>query len=720
MVLGGPTGLRALPSYAGTAALLAATVAVLAAATTLAVALTDGAGGRAATVLPLLVVALVVVPVPAVELARRRRPVTTLVRVSGAGESRLLATTGGPGALAALVGGAVGIAAAVALAPVLPGSWDAAPSDGVVWAAGCVAGAVLLTLACARVVALEPLAGALRRPVRTARPAAGLVRLVATVAVLVAAAAAAYLALAADPSDDAGPLVLAGAGVVALAAGELLVRALGATAPLAEAPRSTGVLLGLRRAGAPDAAPRLRAAVAAGVVVAAALSATLVAQDWADTTERVRLGAPLQVDLPDAGAVEALQLTRRADPDGRWLMAGAVSDERNEAELRVVRLDLARFERVAGGFLAGTPAGPGEAVAALTDAPAVAVVTGEDLTATVAGAADVQLTYLDPAGLVATATLRTAVPTAAVDCADGCVVLSLSATAPADLEALALDGTDLLAAGWAPPDGPALPTGPLELTDAVLTPAAAQASAPVLTAGSPAWDDGARLAGVGGVERSATVVGTRAALPVVGAAGVLADLPVALAGAGAQGNDVRTVVLARADTPDDVLAVLTDAGAEPPRRLDDTPDALGPSRAAELRARTVVALTTALLGALVLLTGARRRADAERHDRAALRLVGLDPRELRTAALVEAGVLGGAATVAVAVGGLAVALLVSPGAGLVPTGPALLDLGPAVSAPALAAASLGAGVLTALVSLLTRRGGVRASAPATLLDEAAP
>ena len=71
---------------------------------------------------------------------------------------------------------------------------------------------------------------------------------------------------------------------------------------------------------------------------------------------RLRQGGPLRLDLPDDSAQAALTLTRRLDPDGRWLMAAAVNDARDEARYRTAWLDLERYDRVAADFLSSTSA----------------------------------------------------------------------------------------------------------------------------------------------------------------------------------------------------------------------------------------------------------------------------------------------------------------------------------------------------------------------------
>ena len=233
----------------------------------------------------------------------------------------------------------------------------------------------------------------------------------------------------------------------------------------------------------------------------------------------------------------------------------------------------------------------------------------------------------------------------------------------------------------------------------------------MLVAGDPDYGGGrAEVDDVGGEPRPVEPVGTRPALPLVEGAGLLGDLPVALAGAPGTIPAVQVLVLARADTPDEVLDGLRDAGAGPPEALDPARGGLGPQERAEDRVRRAGLLASIGLGLLALAAGGRRRRRTIAHDDAALRLVGVPASELRRARLGEAALLATLVSGAtLAAGWLAAATLVEV-AGLVPTGPARLPLDASPSLPLLVGVAVAAALATCLAALL----GAQRTAPARL------
>ncbi|GAA5151286.1 hypothetical protein GCM10023340_29910 [Nocardioides marinquilinus] len=750
-------GLRSLRAHAGGFAVLTATTAALVAGVVAAVTVLDEDGGRPAAVLPLLVLGLVMLPTAVVELSRHRRDELALARVRGAHGTSLVAAAAGLAVLAAVLGGGLG-ALLGTLGPSLVVADAPVGATGLTWAAAVTAGVVVLVAGCAVLAVREPLTRALRRePWRPLRGlAGGLVAPAAAVLVGVAALVVLYQALTADAdAPEAGVLLLAGSGVLAVAAGQLAALALRLAAPAAEAAgasRSVGTTLGLRRAVAHDRTPVVRAVVAAAVVAVAALSAASAADAWAADSTRLEQGAPLRADLPDAGALDALLLTRRLDPDGRWLMAAAVGTTGPAARERVAWLDLERYDAVAGAYLDDTGAGLGPLVARLRDAPAVRPVVGDALVLTVGEAqpdagpdagpdATVSLDYVDDDGFVTTATLD-AVPgdrveTPVAGCTSACVVVGLSATGRVAVDELRLGDDDLLAGGWVSPDSPASdPTsdpasdpadGPLVLpAGESLVPADGAVAAPVVTAGAfetedagPDGDDAGppQVTGIGGDPRVVAPVAERDALPLVVGSGVVGDLPVGLAAARGSTTDVAALVLARADTPDDVLAGLAEAGGEvtpaPP-----SVEALGTGDAAQARALRLVGLAAVVLGLLALLAGAGRRLGAARRETAALRLVGVPRRERVRAALVESVVLGATTLVAAALAGWLTVGVVVDATGLVPTGADRLPFGTALAPALLLAAALGAALLVVVLVLVAARvGGGHRSAPRRLLAD---
>ncbi len=732
--------LRAVRAHGGPVVLLAVVVAVVVAAAVLtaSVAAAGADDARSATSTPLLLLALVVVPVPALELARRRRTELALVRVRGAHGVRLVGLVAGASVASVAAGGVVGVAAGAVAVRLLHGPWDVSNRVGGsgLAAAGLVtAGAALVAAGCAWLVVREPLATAVRRCTWGGPgAAASFAGLVGGVGVLVAALLAVYQSGADAGADDGGSLVLAGSALIGISAGQVVVWALRAAmtqAGQAAATRSTGVLLGLRRALGTEHAGRLRAVVAAGVVVAAAAGAVTATSDWADDSARLRQGAPLRIALPDAGSLSTLLLTQRLDPDGRWLMAAAVLDDGADAEQRIAWLDLARFDRVAGDFLAPTSADLVPRIAALRDAAAVRTVTGDSLRV---GAGTrvpsrrpvtVTLEYVGDEGFVANAALDVAAGATASlavpDCAEACVVIGLSASAAVEVTELRLGETDLLASErWVGPAGTAPGPGALTLPDGeALVPVDAVAPAPMVTAGDPVYPDGEpAIAEIGGSTRPVRSVGSRPGLPLVEGAGLLGDLPVALAGARGSVADVSNVVLARADTPDDVLAGLSEAGAEAPQRVQPSSSVLGGRDLAEDRIRRVVAGAGLLLGLLVVASGRRRRVRAGRRERAALRLVGVPAHELRRAGLVETTLLAAVVTLATAVGGWVAAATVVDASGLVPAGSTRLPFGSTASPLVVVGAALLVALLVVAGAVLVRVGVGRHSTPVALIADA--
>ncbi|WP_340538661.1 hypothetical protein [Nocardioides sp. GXZ039] len=708
----------ALRAAAGPLLHLAATVAVLTGAVLVAVA-AAGPEGRVTGAVALVLLGLVVVPSSALELARRQRAEVTLARVRGASVLVLARVALGRPLAAVVLGTAAGMGAGTAVVSWRSDAWALTGSGAgspLTWSAVAAAVSLALSLGTCAWAAREPLSVALVRPHwRPGGRGVGALDAV-TVAALVVAA---LLVLYRSRSDDGGVLVLAGPALLGIAAGQVLVVGLRRLAPVAVGTdRPTAALLALRRVFGGDHGGRTRAVVAAGIVLVAAISAAVAVHDWADRSARIDAGAPVRLPIDD-DALSVLEITRELDPEGRWLMAGAVTASRAEAEQRTVWLDLERYERVAGDFLSGTGFGLSTgSIDRLRDAAGVALVSGTEVTATRADATKpvtLTLTYRDDDDVTATATIDLAAgarggSAKVLGCTTRCVVVSLGADAPTEVTELRLGEHDLAAEQW----GGAVPLDP----DTPSVPSAGAAAEPVLTAGRPEWPEtGPAVAGIGGGSRSAEVIGRPEALPLVAAAGSLADLPVALAAAPASVPDVDVLVLAREDTPDEILTALAEAGAEPPVRFaaSDAEVVLGPARAGERRTLVVVAVGAALLGALALLAGRRRRALEARRESAALRLIGLPPALERRARVLELGVRGGVVLLVVALVG-AVAAAALGAAGLVPTGPDLPSFGGAVVVPVVLLGAAAAAIACVLGDVAPRLGASIHSEPAALLS----
>ena len=334
-----------------------------------------------------------------------------------------------------------------------------------------------------------------------------------------------------------------------------------------------------------------------------------------------------------------------------------------------------------------------------SDPVAVRFVTGDVLTLSATGSdsTTVTVSYVGDEGFVSSAAVPVAAGSVPVDdCVEGCVVLSLLSPVRVEVTGLSLGGTDLLDDAWG--------TGgrPVALTpDVAARPAGAMAAEPMLVAGRPDYgDEGPNADDVGGTTRPVEEVGVRTALPLVEGAGLLGDLPVALAGAPGTVPAVRSLVLARSDTPDDVLAALRTAGAGPPAALDPARGGLGERERAEDRVRRTSLVAAAGLGLLALAGGWRRRRRDRAHDDAVLRLVGVPLGVLRRARLVESLVLGTLVLVATLAGGWLSAGVVADAAGLVPTGPSRLPLDPQRPVALLVAFAVVGAVATGVTALL--------------------
>ncbi|UMG92405.1 hypothetical protein [Nocardioides sp. TF02-7] len=358
-----------------------------------------------------------------------------------------------------------------------------------------------------------------------------------------------------------------------------------------------GRRLGLRRATS-----GLPLVVAAGALLGLALNTMLAAQDWEADTTAVTTGTPLVVPVEgDAAAV--LTATHEADPDGRWLMAAVrvLGDDRPGS--RRVFVDSERFARVVGDGLAGTPAAEGSAAvddlaAAAADWRPEPTATGGRLTARVATDADraalveIAVETIGPDGAGLQSVLLRVPPggssTASADltrCGSGCQVVGLdvavgrpcasrywaqpSCRRPRlDVDRLDLGGLDLLDRGWTLDEGDERPPGELRATPDRLRirPSSAGRSylavdrspwaVPVLSTRSVDRESAAAAPTTSGLDRPADVLGRYDALPLVGTGGTLLDLRTGLVRGSHTVASADAWVLARADTPADVLAAV--------------------------------------------------------------------------------------------------------------------------------------------------------------------
>jgi hypothetical protein len=729
-------------------------------------AFTRAAGTSAAVAVPLLLLGLVAVPDTGRQLATVRRREIALARLRGITGGHLYAVLSLEPLLVLLAGAVAGVGLGAVVAVVAGRTWiDAAGAGSAavgITALPWVAGVVGVALG----AVLVGMAGALREPLAeqvrlTDRPRlASTAALFWNVLLIAAAVVAVYRSSVADAGDPDW-VVLAGPALVGLAVGQLAVWVVRVAARVVvgwSARRGLpGFLASRRLARVADAATAVRLVVAATVVGAVSLTGAQQVADWTDDTARIRVGAPLQVPV-DGDVQEALALTHDLDPDGEWLMAAALVPGEGSVPARRAFLDTSRYPAVVGDFYAGTPAaGVADQVAALASPEGSVVAVGDTVRATVRGVSGrlrgelnpvIRVVYLNDGGATAEVTLRTTLDltggertaeATVPDCTVGCRVSGLrvgrspgDAHVPYVLTDLDFAGVDALDTTWRSltrtPFG--LPAGPLEVDDGLMVlaerrtqsavPESAGPRTPILATDTATWPDGPPLLdSPGGDERAATVLARLPALPLVEADGLLADLPLAAAGAPPTVPAAEVMVLAAADTPDAVLDDLVAATGQPPTTLDATLDAVSDEAGGtQARAYALVAGFCLAVALLVAAAGvARQRADHQR-EVAALRLVGVPLRTLRRSGRVELAALALAAVAAAAGGGLlAVRLLLSHlSLVTVPLHAVPLRIGVAV-VPIVAGAVLAA-LLVVVVVGRARRVRSDTGRPALLREEA--
>ncbi|MDZ5620331.1 hypothetical protein SFC88_05835 [Nocardioides sp. HM23] len=701
-------------------------------------------GAETALLAPLLLLAAGLVPAAGLALGARRRHEAALLRLRG---------RPGPSVARALV--------AEPLVPVLLGG---AAGAGLCWAVAPEQVAfTVAAVGVAAVVVVSAMLAALREPLpdllgeRARRLTGGTATRFVAVLLIVAAA----VAVLRRGSDGPAWLPFAGPTLVGLAVGVTatwLVRI--AAGWLTKRPDLRPVLVG-RRLQSPRATAGLPLVIAGATLLGLATNLLLAVQDWEDDTRAVTAGAPQVV--PYAGDADAvLAATHAADPDGRWLMAAIRVFADDRAVSRRVYLDTARYERVVGGSLDDTPAEEGSAaVAGLDDAAITAdpepMTTGDFLTATVSsdsplaafvlvsvtsdgveGSAQQDLFLQVPPG----GSTTTFVPLSRCDA--GCRVLGIEVATGQPcvsdnwnrprcrrpvirISKLNVGGLDLLDREWNLDEPDERPPGEVRQTAKALDVRPSRAGAsfltsdrtiwsvPVVATTSVDWEGEPQAPTTSSLPRPAEVLATVPALPLVGSGGTVLDLPTATLEGGSAVAAAEPWILARADTPDDVIAAVG-SPLTPSQISASTIDESGSDLARRL---VLVALGGLLLGVLgVLLPVSRLRAERTR-EHAALRVLGIETPELRSASRAQSILVAGVASVATAV---ATAAAVAAFASVVPvlriqsaqlpldTGLQLLPV--LLAAGVVLVATLGAGAWAS-----GSRGA--ASRPATLREEAA-
>lgn len=722
----------------GTHLTLAAAICVLAAGA--AAVTTDGTDRG--LLAPLLILAAGVVPAAGQSVGSGRRHEAALLRLRGRrGWSLTVALLAEP-LVPVVLGGALGVAAAWSVAP---GRWS--------YAAAVVAGAAVTVVVAMLVALREPLPTQLRGRRRTGSqaPAARFVDVV-----VVVAAAVAVLRRDGDGPDW---LPFAGPTLLGLAVGVLAVRLLRLIGrSLAGRPDLGPVLVG-RRLAAPRTAAGLSLLIAAGTLLGVAVNTLLATHEWEDDTRAVTAGAPLVV--PYAGdADDVLAAAHDADPAGRWLMPAVrvFSDDRPVA--RRVYLDTARYERVVGDGLDGTSAEPGSSeVAQLYDAATTAepepMTTGKFLTATVStdsprgeltlvsvstdgveGGAQQDLFLFVPPGSSTTTYLPLA------RCDSGCRVLGIEvavgrpcgATTWARprcrrpvvrIDRLNVGGLDLLEREWRVSEPDDRPPGDLVASDGRLAvrPSVAGNSflatdrtrwaAPLLATSSVEWEGDPEAPTTSNLPRPGRVLATVPVLPLVGSAGTVLDLPTSTTEGGSFGVSAEPWVLARRDTPDDVLAAIG-APLTPAELSAATIADSGSDLARDLLVIAAGALALGVLGVVLPAPGLRRERTREH---AALRVVGVDAGLLRRTGRAQALLSALVAALAATVGTMAAIVAFGEVVPALRPQPAQLpiDLGLRVLPVLIAAGAVLATALAVGAWSSGRQGGP--SRPATLREE---
>ncbi|GAA5105959.1 hypothetical protein GCM10023339_02390 [Alloalcanivorax gelatiniphagus] len=627
----------------------------------------DAAGTSPWLAAPLLLLGAVAVPSIGAELAVARREEIGLARLRGIHGGRLWRFLLVEPLLAIALGTVVGLALGAAGTVLATTRWlnEAAPSLGrtALLAAAGIAGAGLVIVGLAAAAALrEPLAAQVstrRRPRRATTLAIFL-----SVLVLVGAGVAAYRSRAADGDPDL--VVLLGPALVGLALGQVAIwvvriAARGLT-PVTEK-RGLGAFLAARRlARADDLVTPIRLVVAAAVVGSLALSGAVAVSGWTDAQAAVEVPGARTIDASALGAMGAVDLTERADPEGRHLITTAIV--RNETRLpeRRAYVDASRWDAVVGDHYDGTPArAASDAVPDLDTGVAPVQVTGDRLAVTLSGLevpqvrtfggpdgqdvlvgggrAVLTLSYVTSANRSGAVAVTLGVPqdgspvsrTVRVrDCAEGCVITGLSVDRDGRglidgsqfvvlVEEMRLGDADLLARSWLPDRASVQAALDYDLvrdfempekmlvnrTDglqvAMLPGAPLDLDVDLGASEVPvivADVEAPQALDLGGDDRTTDVLGVARSMPLVGTVGTLADIRTSAVGSGPTVPSAEVQVVARAGTPESVLDEVAAATDARWRTLGTVRQSLGDRFGG---AQSVAYALTALACALVAL-----------------------------------------------------------------------------------------------------------------------
>jgi hypothetical protein len=616
---------------------------------------------------PLLLLGAVAVPSIGAELAVARREEIGLARLRGIHGLRLWRFLLVEPLLAILLGAAVGVAVGAVGTVAATTTWlsEAAPAleQPALLAAGAIAGAALLIVALSAAAALrEPLAvqvSTRRRPRRATTLAVFL-----SVLVFVGAGVAAYRTRAADGEPDL--VVLLGPALVGLALGQaaiwvIRIAARGLT-PATEK-RGMGAFLAARRlARADDLVTPIRLVVAAAVVGALALSGAVSVSGWTREQAAVEVPGARTIDATDLGAVGAVDLTEKADPQGDHLIATAIV--RNEERLpeRRAYVDAVRWDAVVGDFYDDTPArAASDAIDRLRSDIAPFQAVGDRLTVKVTGLTvprsrtfrdangedlevgggrlELSLSFVTTSNASGAVTVRVEVPqdgspaTRSVrlrECADGCTITGLDVGRDSQglidgsdfvvlLDRLTLGGTDLLQRPWVPdpssvesalsntffrnyePPNALVVNRPDGLQVALLPSTALALDLEDAGPRVPVLvaDEEEPLAlDLGGDDLPTEVIGVARTMPLVGSVGLLSDIRTSAAGSGPTVPSAEVQIVAADGTPQAMLDQVAAATDGSWRTRASVRESLGESHGG---AQSVAYALTALACALVAL-----------------------------------------------------------------------------------------------------------------------
>lgn len=652
---------------------------------------------------PLLLLGAVAVPSIGAELAVARREEIGLARLRGIHGLRLWRFLLLEPLLAIVVGAVAGLALGAAGTVLATGRWLDEPADPwgrpALLATVAIAGVALVIVGLSAAAALrEPLAvqvSTRRRPRRATTLAVFL-----SVLVFVGAGVAAYRSRAAEGDPDL--VVLVGPALVGLALGQLAIWVIRIAArgltPTTEK-RGMGAFLAARRlARADDLVTPIRLVVAAAVVGALALSGAVSVSGWTDDQARVEVPGA-RVISADTGAMGAVELTERVDPDATHLVATAIV--RNEERLpeRRAYVDADRWDAVVGDFYDGTPArAASDAVDRLRTDGDPFQVRGDRLTVTVSGIdvprvryfigpdgertpfgggnAELTLRYVTSGNSTGSAAVPFVVPSSGApvtksvrvrDCAKGCTVIGIDVGRSADsvfdnkgftflVESFRLGRTELTDRAWVP-DPAAIESvlnsnffpnyqPPRNLVvnrpdglQVALLPSVTMELRLDTGAAVPALVAGEvepQALDLGGDDRGTDVIGVAGTLPLLGSIGLLSDIRTSAVGSGPTVPAAEVRVVAAAGTPQAMLDQVAEATGSSWRSFDSIRAALGTQYGgAQSVAYALTALACALVALLALGAGVARHVRDYRRDVASLRVLGVSVATARRAGRAE-------------------------------------------------------------------------------------